>query len=99
MWVAQPCAHSAPAAACQTATLGCLATFRSCSCLPAQQNHHPVDCPSSYAAHVVIVRLSWDAPPQQDQQVACMDACAKEYAAKVPKLQKDCQSGMKQLGA
>lgn len=34
----------------------------------------------------------------QDQQVACMDACAKEYTAKVPKMQKDCQSGMKQLG-
>lgn len=35
----------------------------------------------------------------QDQQVACMDACAAEYTAKVPKMRADCQAGMKQLGA
>jgi len=35
----------------------------------------------------------------QDKQMACMDACAAEYTAKVPKMKADCQQGLKQLGA
>jgi hypothetical protein len=58
---------------------------------------HPVTCKrnadsSLSLAAVCVLSL-------QDQQVACMDACAAEYTAKVPKMRADCQAGMKQLGA
>lgn len=90
-------AHSAPAVTLPAGLPRQLWVLQLPDC---QQNHHPVVTVLLITpAHVVVVRLSWDSPPQQDQQVACMDACAKEYTAKVPKLQKDCQSGMKQLGA
>lgn len=48
--------------------------------------------PSSPSYHCVTLYVL------QEQQVACMDACAAEYTGKVPKMKADCQQQLKKLG-